>query len=82
MGKTTVKCSGCTLTFTPGKLRDVGVGVGGGSLGAVLGSSAGVAFLGTAIAATGPAAIAGSAIGVAASSQLTRCPHCGKVQMK
>lgn len=82
MGKTTVKCSRCTLKFTPGKKKDVGIGAGLGSLGAVAGGSAGVALMGTAIAATGPAAIAGTAIGVAASSQFTRCPHCGKIQTK
>jgi hypothetical protein len=82
MGETTVKCTKCGHKFKPGKLKDIGAGSGLGAMGYVAGGKAGLAAFGTAIVAAAPAAIAAGAIGVAASSQLTRCPECKKIQTK
>lgn len=79
---TSINCSRCSHQFKPNKGRDAVSMIGGGVTGWVAGGSAGIAALGTATVASGPAAIAGGAVGLAVSSQVARCPECGKVQLK
>lgn len=82
MGKSTVTCSRCGHNFTPGKVSETVLGLGGAGAAGAAGSSAGIAMLGTAMVATLPFALAGAAAGVAVGSQVTMCPQCDKVQRK
>lgn len=53
--------------------------VGGGVVGGWLGSSVGIALMGTAISGVLPLAAVGAGVSWLATRNVRKCPHCGKI---